>query len=94
MGKILYTALTLLLGSALKRVLLGAGIGLFTTSVVQGFIAMYISRATSNMSFGPSTALAFLGMCGGDKAIGILVGALSTYAIIKSAQVGIQKLSS
>lgn len=94
MGKILYTALTLLLGSALKRVLLGAGIGLFTTTVVQGFIAMYISRATSNMTFGPSTALAFLGMCGGDKAIGILIGALSTYAIIKSAQVGIQKLSS
>ncbi|EKA67955.1 hypothetical protein ACINIS116_A0016 [Acinetobacter baumannii IS-116] len=55
---------------------------------------MYIARATSNMSFGPSTALAFLGMCGGDKAIGILIGALSTYAIIKSAQIGIQKLSS
>jgi len=94
MGKILYTALTLLLGSALKRVLLGAGIGIFTTNVVQGFIAMYIGRATSNMSFGPSAALSFLGMCGGDKAIGILIGALSTYAIIKSAQIGIQKLSS
>ncbi|KCY17423.1 hypothetical protein J635_4516, partial [Acinetobacter baumannii 233846] len=40
------------------------------------------------------SALAFLGMCGGDKAIGILIGALSTYAIIKSAQIGIQKLSS
>ncbi|WP_262010362.1 DUF2523 domain-containing protein [Acinetobacter baumannii] len=94
MGKILYTALTLLLGSALKRVLLGAGIGLFTTHVIQGFISIYIARATQNMSFGTSSALAFLGMCGGDKAIGILIGALSTYAIIKSAQIGIQKLSS
>lgn len=43
MGKILYTALTLLLGSALKRVLLGAGIGLFTTHVVQGLISIYIA---------------------------------------------------
>ncbi|MEG8242491.1 hypothetical protein MKS77_10625 [Acinetobacter baumannii] len=53
-----------------------------------------MARATQNMSFGTSSALAFLGMCGGDKAIGILIGALSTYAIIKSAQIGIQKLSS
>ncbi|MBU3096501.1 DUF2523 domain-containing protein [Acinetobacter baumannii] len=94
MGKILYTTLTLLLGSALKRILMGAGIGLFTTHVVQGLISNYIARATQNMTFGASSALSFLGMCGGDKAIGILIGALSTYAIIKSAQVGIQKLSS
>jgi len=94
MVKILWWLLGLLLGSALKRILIGAGLALFASQAIQTLIDTYISKALSGMSFSGSTAIMFLGLSGADVAISILIGALMARAFIEASKIGLRKITS
>lgn len=94
MGKILFTIGTYLLGSAVKRILIGAGLGLVSSQVILSIIDIYINKAMNNMSFGASTAIQFLGISGADVALSVLIGALITRATLEASKIGLKKLSS
>ena len=94
MGKILFTIGTYLLGSALKRILIGAGLGLVSSQVILSIIDTYIGKAMSNMNFSAGTALQFLGLSGADVALSVLIGALIERATLEASKIGLKKLSS
>ena len=93
MGKLLFTVGTFLLGSAFKRLLIGAGLGLVSSQVILTLINTYITKAIDNMSFSASTAIQFLGLSGADVAISVLIGALIARATFEASQIGLKKIS-
>lgn len=93
MGKLLFTVGTFLLGSAFKKVLLGAGLGLLSSQVILTLINQYIGKAMQNMNWAGSTAVQFLGLSGADVMISVLVGALIARATIEASKIGLTKLS-
>lgn len=94
MLKILWWLLGWLLGSALKRILIGAGLALFSSQVIQTLIDSYINKALSGMSFGGSSAILFLGLSGADVALSILIGALIARSFIEASKIGLRKITS
>lgn len=93
MGKIIFTLGTFLLGSALKRILIGAGLGLVSSQVILSLINVYIGKAINNMDFAAGTALQFLGLSGADVALSVLIGALIARATLEASKIGLKKLS-
>lgn len=94
MLRVLYWILGLLLGSAVKRILIGAGLALISSQAIQGLIDVYIGKALNGMSFSGSTAIMFLGLSGADVAISILIGALMARAFIEASKIGLRKVTS
>lgn len=94
MLKVLWWILGLLLGSAVKRVLIGAGLALISSQAIQGLIDVYINKALNGMSFAGSSAIMFLGLSGADVAISILIGALMARAFIEASKIGLRKVTS
>lgn len=93
MIKLLWWILGALLGTALKRVLIGAGLALASSYSIQSIIDTYINKALNGMNFGASTALQFLGLSGADVAISILIGALMARAFIEASRIGLRKVT-
>ena len=93
MIKLLWWALGLLLGSALKRILIGAGLALVSSQAIQTLIDTYINKALNGMSFSGSTAIMFLGLSGADVAISILIGALMARVFIEASKIGLRKVT-
>lgn len=93
MIKLLWWALGLLLGSALKRILIGAGLALVSSQAIQALIDTYINKALSGMSFAGSSAIMFLGLSGADVAISILIGALMARVFIEASKIGLRKVT-
>lgn len=94
MLKILWWILGLLLGSALKRILIGAGLALLSSQAIQGLIDVYIGKALNGMNLPGSSAIMFLGLSGADVAISILIGALMARAFIEASKIGLRKITS
>lgn len=94
MGKILFTIGSYLLGTALKRILIGAGLGLVSSQAILSIINIYIQKATNNMNFGAGTVMQFLGLSGADIALSVLIGALIARATLEASKIGLKKLSS
>jgi hypothetical protein len=94
MLRLLFWALSFLLGSALKRILIGAGLALLSSQAIQALIDTYINKALNGMSFGGSSAIMFLGLSGADVAISILIGALMARAFIEASKIGLRKITS
>lgn len=94
MGKILFTVGSYLLGSAFKRILIGAGLGLVSSQVIFNLINIYIGKAINNINFSAGTALQFLGLSGADIALSVLIGALIARATLEASKIGLKKLSS
>lgn len=93
MIRVLFWLLGLLLGSALKRVLLGAGLALVSSQAIQSLIDVYIGKALNGMNFAGSSAIMFLGLSGADVAISILIGALAARAMIEASKIGLRKVT-
>ena len=94
MLRLLFWALSFLLGSALKRILIGAGLALLSSQAIQALIDTYINKALNGMSFGGSSAIMFLGLSGADVAISIIIGALMARAFIEASKIGLRKITS
>lgn len=94
MGKIIFTIGTYLLGSALKRILVGAGLGLVSSQVILSITNTYIGKAITNLNFSAGPALQFLGLSGADVALSVLIGALIARATLEASKIGLKKLSS
>lgn len=94
MLKAIFWILGLLLGSAVKRILIGAGLALISSQAIQGLIDVYITKALNGMNFAGSSAIMFLGLSGADVAISILIGALMARAFIEASKIGLRKVTS
>ena len=81
------------LGSALKRILVGAGLAIVSSQIILSIINVYINKALSGMSFGPSSAMSFLGLSGADVAISILIGALIARGTMEAMNLGLKKVT-
>ena len=93
MGKLIYSFLTLLLGSSFRRVLVGAGLGLASSVGIKALLDNYITSYISNLNSISSNILSILGLAGIDTAISVIIGALITRATIKSLSLSLTKLS-
>jgi hypothetical protein len=91
--RLLYWVIGFVLGSALKRILLGAGLAIVSSQIILNIINVYINKALSGMSTGASSAMAFLGLSGADVAISILIGALIARATMEAMNLGLKKVT-
>lgn len=89
MGPILYTVGAWLLGSAVSRLLVGAGLGIVSFAVLDSIITGFLNQAASSLSGLPQLTLSLLGLAGVSTGISIVGGALLTAAAIKSASIAI-----
>ena len=64
--RFIYCIIGFVLGSALKRILVGAGLAIVSSQIILSIINVYINKALSGMSTGASSAMAFLGLSGAD----------------------------
>ena len=71
----------------------GAGLAIVSSQIILCIINVYINKAISEMSFGPSSAMAFLGLSGADVAISILIGALIARATMEAMNLGLKKVT-
>jgi ABC-type cobalamin transport system permease subunit len=91
--RLLYWVISFVLGSALKRILVGAGLAIASSQIILSIINVYINKALSGMSTGASSAMAFLGLSGADVAISILIGALIARATMEAMNLGLKKVT-
>lgn len=91
--RFLYWIIGFVLGSALKRILVGAGLALVSSQIILTIINIYINKALNGMSMGASSAMAFLGLSGADVAISILIGALIARASMEAMNLGLKKIT-
>lgn len=97
MGALLKKILDIVLHGALKRLLIGAGLGLASTAILLTVINYYVDKLIQHLnSFGAvgqfgQGALALLGIAGVDIAISIVIGAYIVRFTIKKTQVFLMK---
>jgi putative Ca2+/H+ antiporter (TMEM165/GDT1 family) len=91
MSKLFYALFTLLLSSSFKRVLLGAGITMISSTAMNALINSYISDMITTMNGTLSTALSFLALGGFDKFFSVMIGAFIAKASISSFKLGFSK---
>lgn len=91
MGKMLFLVGQLLLGSALKRILIGAGIGLVSSQIILTIVRQFIDQGLNGLFSGGGVVLSFLGMSGCDVALSVLIGAVVARATINSMGVSLRK---
>ena len=91
--RFIYWIIGFVLGSALKRILVGAGLAIVSSQIILSIINVYINKAPSGMSTGASSAMAFLGLSGADVAISILIGALIARATMEAMNLGLKKVT-
>lgn len=93
MGKLIALMLTFFASSFIKQALLGAGLGLVTSTVILTMVNKYISTAINNMSSIGSMA-GLMGLSGLDVALSIIIGAIVCRATISSLTTSIGKTGS
>lgn len=93
MGKLALLVMTFFSGSFIKQALLGAGLGLVTSTVILTMVNKYISTAITNMSAVGSIA-GLMGLAGLDVAMSILIGAIVCRATISTLSTSIGKTGS
>lgn len=91
--RFIYWIIGFVLGTALKRILLGAGLALVSSQIILTTINVYINRALSGMSFNGSNAMMFLGLSGADVAISVMIGALIARATMEAMNLGLRKMT-
>lgn len=93
MGKLLSLVLANFAGSAIKKLLVGAGLGIATGAIVLTVINYYISKIQQQAGIlGDMAGIAHLG--GLDVAISIIVGAIVVRASLLATKVFITKAGS
>lgn len=88
MPKILMLLAGFLLQSAVKKLLLGAGLGLVSMAVIQAIFDQYMHYTFNSIygAGGQSVAFSFIYMFGLDRAISIILGAVTARVVITSMQ--------
>lgn len=87
MGNFLYNIGLSLLDIGIKRLLLGAGLGLVSYTTLKTIFDSMIEKALQSMNSGLDIALSFLGLSGLDTALSIVISAMFIRVTILSAQV-------
>lgn len=82
-----------LLTNFAKKVLLGAGVALVSTAVIQSVLGAFISKAINASSSIDHTYLGLLAISGLDQAISIVIGALIARAAIVATETSIRKIT-
>lgn len=87
MGNFFYNIGLSLLDIGVKRLLLGAGLGLVSYTTLKTIFDSMIEKALQSMNSGLDIALSFLGLSGLDTALSIVICAMFIRVTILSAQV-------
>lgn len=87
MPYVLGIILTSLISSLLARVLLGAGLTLFTFPFVEDLLDQLIQQAESNLNSLPTFALSILKTLEIDKCISIILSAVQVLLYVRLAKV-------
>lgn len=91
MAKLLFLVGTFLLSGAIKRMLLGAGLGLISAQFILTITQRYINSSFSNMQSFGGVAVGLMGLSGLDVALSIVIGAVIARATINAMRVSIAK---
>lgn len=75
MGKLLFTVLTMFASSAIRQMLIGAGIGLASSAFLITMFNRFMANAQQNLS-ALGDVLGLLGLCGADIALSLIFGAM------------------
>ncbi|ENX58647.1 DUF2523 domain-containing protein [Acinetobacter sp. ANC 5659] len=82
-----------LLSNFAKKVLLGAGVAIVSTVVIQTILTSFINKAINASNSIDHTYLGLLAISGLDQAISIVIGALITRATIVASEMSFKKLT-
>lgn len=91
MVQLLYALSTVLLGGAVRTMMLGAGIGLVSSAFILDLVNRYLSKAAMPISGDGSSMFALMALSGLDKALSIVLGALVARVTINSLRLSLSK---
>lgn len=91
MGKLLATVLTLFLSSALRKILIGAGISIVSATFYNTLIEYLLNKVLQNLNSGSASILNLLMLSGLDTSLSIIFGALTARAVIVSSSLFLSK---
>ena len=77
--------------SLLKKLLLGAGIGIASGMFFNTLLNMYITKMMDSLGGMPSSIFGLLGKFGFDQALSVIIGALACRAAINAMQLSFTK---
>jgi hypothetical protein len=75
----------------IKKVLLGAGIGIASGAFFNTLLTMYITKMMNSLGGIPASILGLLGKFGFDQALSVIIGALACRAAINAMQLSFTK---
>lgn len=93
MTRVLFMLGSWLLSNFAKKVLLGAGVAIVTSAVIQTILTAFIHKAINASTSIDPTYLGLLAISGLDQAISIIIGALIARATIVASEMSIRKLT-
>lgn len=93
MGKLLFSIGSWLLSNFAKKVLLGAGVAILSSAVINTILSSFINKAINASTNVDPTYLGLLSISGLDQAISIVIGALVARATIVASSVSLKKMT-
>lgn len=93
MGKLLFAFGSWLLSDFARKVLLGAGVAIVSSSVINIILSSFIQKAINASSNVDPTYLGLLSISGLDDAISIIIGALVARATILASSVSLKRMT-
>ena len=93
MPAILFNIGSWLLTNFAQKVLLGAGVAIVSSAIINTILTSFIQKAISASSSVDPTYLGLLAISGIDQAISIIIGALVARATIVASSMGFKKMT-
>ena len=93
MPAFLFTLGSWLLTNFASKVLLGAGVAIVSSAIINTILTSFIEKAINASSSVDPTYLGLLALSGLDQAISIIVGALVARATIVASSMSFKKMS-
>ncbi|MFC3903270.1 Protein of unknown function [Acinetobacter marinus] len=93
MPRLLFMLGSWLLSNFAKKVLLGAGVAIVSSAIIQSILTAFINKAINASNSVDPTYLGLLSISGVDTAISIVIGALIARATIVASSVSLKKLT-
>lgn len=93
MGKLLFAFGSWLLSDFARKVLLGAGVAIVSSAVINTILSSFIQKAINASSNVDPTYLGLLSISGLDDAISIIIGALIARATILASSVSLKRMT-
>lgn len=93
MPRLLFMLGSWLLSNFAKKVLLGAGVAIVSSAIIQSILTAFINKAINASNSIDQTYLGLLSISGLDTAISIVIGALIARATIVASTVSFKKLT-